>query len=230
LDLSAALRQAADAAEQRAGLEQEITRLFALETPDSPRGVGLRGWVSDHVRLYGLARAAWAALLPRPSLAILSRDFVSASAALTPGQRRHALPVHDDGWRTILTPDYRLLGVDDRDPRIRLGFEISISALRQIHHRATAVQVPLLVVFVPTKESAFWPRGANDERVQRLVRNEARLLEELQSELRANRIDNIDVLPVLRRASAQPYFEDIDGHPNATGHRLIAEAVAAQIR
>jgi len=37
------------------------------------------------------------------------------------------------------------------------------------------------------------------------------------------------VLPVLQASAEQPYFPDADGHPNALGHRLIADAVKRRI-
>jgi lysophospholipase L1-like esterase len=97
-----------------------------------------------------------------------------------------------------------------------------------MHARAAGVDV--LVVLHPTKESVFWPRGEADPTLRRLVANEARLHQELIAALEADGIAYVDTLPVLRAATDQPYFEDVDGHLNATGHRRIAEAVAARIR
>jgi hypothetical protein len=226
-------RRAAEEADARrpieGPIEGEIAQLFGMgEAPTAPPR-GVRAWISDRVKLYGLARAAWGLVAPKPALAILSRDFSSASAALTPVQRQYTLPV-DAGWRTILTPAYRSLAVDDRDPRVRLGFEASVRALREIHARARAAGVELLVVLHPTKESVFWPRGEADPTLRRLVANEARLHRELMATLEADGIAYVDTLPVLRAATEQPYFEDVDGHLNATGHRRVAEAVAARIR
>lgn len=47
--------------------------------------------------------------------------------------------------------------------------------------------------------------------------------------LRADGTEVLDLLDVLRQASTQPYWEDIDGHPNAAGKRLIAWAVATHL-
>jgi hypothetical protein len=222
-------RRAAEEADAQSPIEREIAQLFGMgEAPTAPPR-GVRAWISDRVKLYGLARTAWGLVAPKPALAILSRDFSSASAALTPVQRQYTLPV-DAGWRTILTPAYRSLAVDDRDPRVRLGFEASVRALREIHARASAASIEVLVVLHPTKESVFWPRGEADPTLRRLVANEARLHRELMATLEADGIAYVDTLPVLRAATEQPYFEDVDGHLNATGHRRIAEAVAGRIR
>lgn len=220
------LRQAAEEAERRSPIVREAGSIVRAQATDAVQPTRLRSWISDHIKLYGLVRAARAWFSPPPAIAVLSREFKSASAALTSMQRRYAVPVDEDGWRTILTPDYRGRVQDDRDPRVRLGFEASVRVLRQIHERTRLAGVSLLVVLLPTKESVFWPRGRSDKRLEWLVTNGTRLRGELTSALRADAIAYVDMLPILRAAPIQPYFEDVDGHPNAEGHRLIAEAVA----
>ena len=139
------------------------------------------------------------------------------------------MPIDLDGWRTILTPARRNHLLDDRDPRIRLGFEAALEAIRRMDAKTRAAGARLLVVFLPTKESVFWPRGRDDERVRRLVADEDRLREELRSALTARGVDVLDLLSTMRGSAAQLYFEDVDGHPNAIGHRLIAEALVGRI-
>jgi hypothetical protein len=123
------LREAADAAERRAPLARDRADLFGMGIVDPAAPRSVRGWLSNHVRLYGLARAAWFRLTPQPAIAILSPDFASASAALTPMQREYAMPIEAGGWRTILVAPYRGWVLDDRDPRIRLGFEAGVVPL-----------------------------------------------------------------------------------------------------
>jgi SGNH hydrolase-like domain, acetyltransferase AlgX len=222
--------RAAEAAEARRPLVYEFIEVFTMGDTLRPPPTGPRAWVSSHIKLYALAREAWGLLSGPATIAVLAPDFEVATAALTTTQRRYAMPIEADGWRTILTPVYRGWAVNDRDPRVRLGFEASLRILRRIHARAEAAQVPLLVVLHPTKESVFWPRGRANEQLQRLVGDEARLRAELLAMLDAAGIAYVDVLPILRAASSQPYFENIDAHPNATGHGLIAAAVADRLR
>jgi lysophospholipase L1-like esterase len=107
--------------------------------------------------------------------------------------------------------------------------EAAVEALRAIHVHAMNANVRMLVVLLPTKESVFWPRVRTPvPGLSRLAEDEARLRAELVAALAAENIPYVDVLPSLRTAAAQTYFENIDGHPNAEGHRVIAEAVRAQ--
>jgi len=50
-----------------------------------------------------------------------------------------------------------------------------------------------------------------------------RLLRELAD------LPRVDAAVALRAAPTQPYFEDADGHPNADGQALIAEAVRREL-
>jgi hypothetical protein len=171
--------------------------------------------------------AAWT---PEP---LLSREFSSAARALTPVQRRFASPLDGPGWRTILTAPYRGRVLDDRDPRIRSGFEIARHAVRAIGERCRAAGVDLLVVLLPTKESVFWPRvGTPDLHpgLRQLVTDEERLRQEWVADLRASAVRYLDAREALSAALNQPYYEDVDGHPNETGHRIIAAAVAARVK
>ena len=224
-----ALREAAAAEDRRRAIEQEVGRLFAVAAAQRAQH-----WVSSHMKLYGLARALRTHLSSPPATpAILSRDFALAAAALTPDERRYASPLDAGTWRTVLTSAYRHQVLDDSDPRIRLGFEAARAALLTMHERCRAAGIPLLVVLLPTKESVFWPRvrdPAAHPGLEGLVANEARLRGELIAALAAREIPHVNVLRPLRSSPAQTYFEDVDGHPNATGHAVIAATVTEHAR
>ena len=230
---STALQAAAAALERQRPLERDVGFLFEMGQAAPPVQVSaLRRLISERVRLYGLLRALWYRIVtirvvPTP---LLPREFRSAASALTPAQRQFASPLDGPEWRTILTPPYRGRVLDDRDPRIRLGFETARHAVRLIGERCRAAHVDLLVVFMPTKENVFWPRVTDPDRhpgLRRLVADEERLKQEWISDLNAAGIKSLDVLPALRAAPAQPYYENVDGHPNETGQRIVAGAVAA---
>ncbi len=198
----------------------------------TPRARGPRAWISSHVKLYGLARALRYHFSTDQTPSVLSRDFAVAVRGLTPTQRRYALPFEDSGWRTILTPPYRARVLDDRDPRIRAGFESSVAALLAIHERCRTVGVPLLVVLLPTKESVFWPRVRDTSAhlgLARLVADETRLRGELLATLDRAAIPHVDPLHALTSSPTQTHFEDIDGHPNEHGHMIIAGVVAKRV-
>jgi lysophospholipase L1-like esterase len=62
--------------------------------------------------------------------------------------------------------------------------------------------------------------------LRELVGEEARWRLQLTDALRKQEIPVLDLLPALRDAPVQPYFENTDEHPNETGHRVIANVIA----
>jgi len=209
----------------RQTLEAEVNTLFQIGGTDSQGVPAWRRWVSAHVKLYALARTVKHRLSPAPVPRMLSRDYDTALASLSEEQRQYVLPVDSLGWRTLLTPAYRAKVLDDHDPRVQQGLAYTIEAVRQIHTQTQAKGIALLVLILPTKESVFWPRGDSA-----VVQRETRLREAYTNALHAAGIASLDLLPALRQSLAQPYFEDVDGHPNEAGHRVIAEAVAHAIQ
>ncbi len=232
--LPVALWEAAAALERQRPLEleQDVLLIYELGQPSaSPKPSAVRRLIAEHVKLYGLLRALKHRFMAAPTQSpLLSREFTSAASALSPAQRQFASPLVGPDWRTILTAPYRGRVLDDRDPRIRFGFAIARHAVRAISERCQAAGVDLLVVLIPTKESVFWPRVAAPDRppgLRQLVTDEERLRQEWVSDLRASGVKYLDA---LRAAPTQPYYEDVDGHPNETGQRIIATAVAARLK
>lgn len=228
------LRHAADALERQQPLREKILASLSAEgTPADAHAMSARAWISRHSKLYALLRTVKYRLMASPpSDPLLSRHFETAVAALPAAYRPYVSPVEAFGWRTILTPAYRFQVVDDRDPRLRLGFEVMRSAVVRMAERSRGSGARLLVLLVPTKESVFWPRVPNPDSVtslRELVANEDRLRAELAATFAADGIEVLDLLDVLRQSPAQTYPEDIDGHPNAVGNELIAQAVAARL-
>ena len=89
-----------------------------------------------------------------------------------------------------------------------------------------------LVVLLPTKEIVFWPRvagGAPSPDLASMVASEERLRSVLIQDLGRQGVAYVDLLEPLRHAPAQPYFVSLDGHPNALGHEVIGNAVAARL-
>jgi len=230
---SPTLRKAAEALEDQKPLAETVN--FAkIEVQNSQSEVSvLRRWLSEYIKLYGLLRALNFRISGSPRIPpLLSGRFAVAVDALSAYQRQFASPFDGPDWRTILTAPYRLRGEDDRDPRIRLGFEVSRKALVAIAERCHTNGVPLLVVLIPTKENVFSGRVRNLSDypdMQQLLANEERLKGELISDMRSHGVAYLDVLKALQSAVAQPYPEDIDGHPNATGYQIIATQVAASL-
>jgi hypothetical protein len=204
-----------------------------VQAENAPEAGSARRWLSDNVKLYALLRAVKYRLQPRPAVTpLLSRNLDTAAQALTPDKARFASVLDGQGWRTILTAPYRNRVIDDSDPRIRVGFEVSREAVRQMAKRCKAAGVEFLVVLIPTKEAVFFPRVADPAAhagLQQVVGNETRLKEEWIADLEARDIKYVDAWKPLKDASTQPYPEDIDGHPTAGGHRVIAEEVVRNL-
>ncbi len=221
--------------EAEAPIGKELVRLFRRGRPPRSKNPILI-WFTSHSRVYGLIRNLVKAIErageSEAGQALLSREFARAKAALT-GERRNFASAHDDGvWRTILTAPRRAAVLDDSDPRIRAGIEASKHALVEMARRLARRGVDFLILLIPTKESVFLPRVANWQAhvdLERLATAERRLRAELARHLAEQDIRHLDILPVLRAASRQPYFGDGDGHPNPHGHELIANAVAKRL-
>jgi hypothetical protein len=207
---------------------------MADESANDPPGyvTRLRTLLSLHSRLYGLARAARNVVRPPPPPigGIGEGDFDTLVPLVPPAKLRYWLISDQPNWRAILTTRSHAFNMDDRDVRVRLGVEIVKRALKSIAEQTRAEGVELLVVLLPTKDTVFWPHTNLREGVlPQLVANEARLKQELISDLNSQRIDVVDATEPLREAPQQPYFEAADSHPNALGHRVIADVVAAQL-
>lgn len=231
----AAERDSAEALEVRDPIGRRAEKLFAMQdsmsaTVRPAEGGGLRKWVSDHSKLYAVVRLLRGlASGDKPGPPLLSRDLEKTLARLSEEQRKTIEVYRGDQWRALLTPSYRNLVLDPRDIRVRVGTSATLAMLAAMDSACRARNAHLVVVLLPTKETVFGPRVPAGERFPALdsvLTNEATLRSEVMTYLSAHAIDVIDPLPALQASAAQPYFEDADGHPNAVGHRLIAEAVS----
>ena len=71
--------------------------------------------------------------------------------------------------------------------------------------------------------------AGSDIFVEALIASETRWRRKVLNFLAARNIPAIDPLPALGRAEPQPYFGNVDSHPNAKGHEVISATVAAEI-
>jgi hypothetical protein len=215
-------------------IEAEARRLFRAGDPEpaetTPATSGLRDLLSDHSRLYGVLRTGRGLLRPPPGQsALMAPDFDRAASAVT-DERAAFVAVHDGPeWRALLSPSYRHRVLDLRDPRIRIGFEITVGALGRMAAALEASGTEFVVVLLPTKEAVFAPRmrGATDHpELPRLWAAEDEVRTRLLEALAHEGVAAMDLRPALAEAMEQPYFENIDGHLNAAGHRVVARELA----
>lgn len=132
--------------------------------------------------------------------------------------------------RTVFTTAYRQAAVDLSEPRIAEGLRITKELLTRINAKAEASGTRLLVVLIPTKESAYADvlreRGARlHETHEKLIRQEAAARAEIQALCERERVACADALPRLSegiRSGAQLYSQGSESHPHASGYALIA--------
>lgn len=132
--------------------------------------------------------------------------------------------------RTLFTAEYRLAALDLTDPRIREGQRIILEAILHMKQLADQEKRRFIVLLLPTKELVFARETAGfvSSTYDSLIRNESRSRDEIKVSLRKHAVEYIDTLTNLQKQLSkgqQPYKESADGHPNAVGHRVIAESI-----
>jgi hypothetical protein len=217
--------------EQKNNIESEDAAWFGdSNVPPHSIGqfvLGMKQFMKDHSRVYGLFRA----IKRRASGddALISHDFDQARKNIMENQLTSVLSVLDGPeWKTILNTPRRLNVVNDTDVRIKAGLEISKRMLRVISDGVKKSGADFAVLLLPTKEYVFSPKVERPEQhkgLTDLIQNEERLRAAMMHFMEENAIDYIDPAPALRASHGQPYFPDADGHPNTTGHEIIAEEI-----
>lgn len=226
-----------DAAEKAGNLAQRVSVLFEStiapeEHPAETRSLRQRltHFVSEKSRLVGLLRAFKERFGSRQAF---EPRFEDALAQLSNVQRPYVSGFSDGSWKTLLTSPYRLATLDQSDPRLKAGLQIAKHAIQGMHEFCAERGMTLIVVLLPTKEFVFHDR-VRDWRSQqdyaRLMAAEAEARGDLVRFLRDNQIAFVDPLQRLKEAVDQPYFENVDGHPNASGHSIIAARIVDFLR
>ena len=185
----------------------------------------IRRFLSDHSRIYGLGRAGKQLLQTR----LQTWDRLCEQAEASQGLWE---AIESEHWRTVFVPEYRLCGLDLSDPRIKEGHRIALESILATNDRLRQEGSRLLVLLIPTKMLVFevdLDESQQSPAFSRLIENEKQMWLESKRILAGAGVSFVDALPSLResvRNGMQPYKMTQDGHPNARGHRVIAEAVA----
>jgi hypothetical protein len=136
------------------------------------------------------------------------------------------------GIETVFTTAYRLEGLDLSEPRIAEGLRITKNLLGNMERQVEASKVRLLVLLIPTKESAYAGvmsgKTAPDPTYGRLIEMEGRVRTEIEEECRTQNIECLDALPYLSEAlrrGERVYPSTTESHPNVRGYFVIASAV-----
>lgn len=197
-------------------------------------------------------------VLASPPLAPLTNEgmwqramaFLTRHSALIKGVRKRLVPTAsaEDIWSklcpsyrdqkltTDFNPGYRILVLDDTDPRIVEGERIALLGYRLIAQRCRPPQCFFYVMMIPTKETAFRARVESSLRHQPymvdLWNAEGRLRANTHAFFAREHIATIDTLPLLEALIASdinPYRTDADGHPSQAGYEAIARAVVERL-
>lgn len=142
----------------------------------------------------------------------------------------------DHKLTTLFNPGYRILVLDDTDPRIVEGERIALLAYGLIAQRCRQPHCSFYVTMIPTKETAFRARvesslGHQPYMVD-LWNAEARARANASDFFARERIATIDTLPVLEALIASdvnPFPEDAGSHPVQAGYDAIARAVVERL-
>ena len=143
---------------------------------------------------------------------------------------------HDQKLTTLFSPGYRLLLLDDTDPRIVEGERIALLAYRLIAQRCRPPHCSFYVMMIPTKETAFRARVESSLEDQSymvdLWNAEGRARANASAFFAREHIATIDALPFLEELIASdvnPYPEDADIHPFVAGYDAFARAVVERL-
>ncbi|GJM24128.1 MAG: hypothetical protein DHS20C16_05430 [Phycisphaerae bacterium] len=195
-----------------------------------------RNALSDHCKLYGLARAMKNAAVYHFQGIGSDRDKQDRQwARNVRWSKRHPKTsiLEVDHQRTILTPAYRSALLNMSDERIDVGFQLTLESITRISKRCRERNVELVVAIIPTKE---WVLDTVIESrheylgMTELINHESMAQESITTFLSERKIDFVNVGRALRecvRSGQQPYPMSTDGHPNAIGNKAIAKAIAA---
>ena len=234
--------------EAEAPLKQQTLRLFgyghevadqaAADKAETGRSAGVRTLLSEHCKLYAVARLLACSSRPAQATALTPADASWSYAvrwAENHKQDCSILELQDS--RTVLTAPYRHVALNLDDPRIDEGLHISLSALRAAANACHKNGARPIVVLLPTKELVFSrsvPRIEDHPGLAELISQERAARDIVQKHLAQHGIECIDALPALQADlescdSTQPYPAGVDGHPNASGNEAIARTVAAYL-
>ncbi len=142
----------------------------------------------------------------------------------------------DRNVHTVFSIGGRIVGLNEKDPRIAEGQRMGFLALNLVAEQCRRAGIRFYVVLIPSKEAAFRARA------EPALRGESYLARAWNLEERARNaalgffaregIATIDTLPALEALIASginPYRQDVESHPMGPGYDAIARAVAARL-
>jgi lysophospholipase L1-like esterase len=196
---------------------------------DEPAPVALRHRIKIYLVYREAKKRIQAALREPPSQDALWLGRVAYANALSD----YCEVFEMDDCRTLFTPRYRDLSLDRSDPRIADGYRIALAAIEEIRDRVEQRGARFVLVLIPTKEFVFRERVhmsefAASDHYLRQIENETEMWQDFKAAFDQMAIEYIDTSESLAKSladGAAPYRQSQDGHPNETGHKVLADLV-----
>ena len=202
---------------------------------------GFRSYLSRYSMLYALMRGLWyvssgSGAKFTPWTTDPRDDYWVQLTNLVNKYPKDMIAYEAGNVRTVLTPAYRLQGINFDDPRIAEGVEVALRALDEMYMYCQLQGVDFMVVILPTKEYTFYPFMASNtynsvamEKIHRIAHFENEMRDRIFKILDKRKIEYVDMLPVFQNVIKEdrenPFFESLNGHFNASGNKLIAQSI-----
>ena len=189
---------------------------------------GIREWFSCHSVIYRMATFSMGGLFHR-----LEVKYQEAHKTQTT-KRTVVLSDHSGRLITVFTPDTTLSVLNTASPEVQEGIRLTGDTLVGMKDFCNRKQIRFLVIFLPTKESVYWPlivkmsQQPEKKLVQLVVQQETSAKAILMDRLEKSGVCFEDVLADLRAKVEKEalYPNNADNHPNRYGYQVIAEKVA----
>ena len=149
-----------------------------------------------------------------------------------------ALIVKDKNICEAFLPTGILNRLDQDNPGVQEGMRITFKLFDEMNRTCRANNIEFLIAVIPTKEAVFADYLEHNsglplsDVLDKLIANERIAREKVFQFFNESGIRYVDTLPALKQAVEHELYARTaqDIHPNKNGYKVIAEAVAADVR
>jgi hypothetical protein len=144
----------------------------------------------------------------------------------------------NDKVETVFTPKNRLHS-NEKSSVVQAGYDAMLIVAKEIAKVCEENNISPVFTIIPTKELVYFEKIKNEitdipKDYSTLVGNELEYIRWLSTELaRIKGTQFINLVKVLQKAALKPvslYPDDGNGHPIATGYKIIADQLAKEIK
>ena len=140
----------------------------------------------------------------------------------------------NDGVKTIFSPNLRLASNMDH-PAVQAGYGIMLNVAERIANLSRQVNIDVIFTIIPTKELVYSKKvqseGLDPPQVYAtLVERESENIKWFARHIgKLSNVVYVDVVEPMQLAALMSdnlYLQDINGHPDASGYRVIGKSIA----